>query len=117
MDASYEAALGLHQIEGFLNQEANRREAHRRARDFAWGLPGLTTDQRLVIEEAYAHKDVENACRVARHIADRIGQVEAEYEARHRSFARNTAVAMGVVTMGLIGLCIAVILGTAAGAA
>ncbi|GAA3475806.1 hypothetical protein [Streptomyces yanii] len=117
MDASYEAALGLHQIEGFLHQEANRREAHRRARDFAWELPGLTADQRLVIEEAYARREVENARRVSQYLADRISQVEAQHEARHRRFARGTAVAMGVVTLGLIGLCIAVILGTAVGAA
>jgi len=117
MDASYEAALGLHQIEGFLHREANRREAHRKARDFAWELPGLTTDQRLVIEEAYARKEVENACQVARHIAERVGQVEAQYEARHRRLVRDMAVSMGVITMGLIGLCIAVILGTAAGSA
>ncbi|GAA3828816.1 hypothetical protein GCM10022206_79320 [Streptomyces chiangmaiensis] len=37
--------------------------------------------------------------------------------ARHRRFTRETAIAMAVVTTGLIGLCIAVILGSAAGAA
>ncbi|MGI5133975.1 hypothetical protein [Streptomyces sp. CA-106110] len=117
MDASHEAALGLHQIEGFLYQEANRREAHRKAREFAWELPGLTTDQRLMIEEAYARDQVENARQVTRHIAERIRQVEARHEARHRRFTREAAIAMAVVTMGLIGLCIAVILGTAAGRA
>ncbi|MFE7354134.1 hypothetical protein ACFU8Q_13265 [Streptomyces sp. NPDC057543] len=115
MDASYEAALGLHQIEGFLYWEASRHEAHCRARDFARELPGLTTDQRLVIEEAYARREMENARQVTQHIAERIGQVEAQYTARHRRFARDTAVTMGVITMALIGLCIAVILGTAAG--
>ncbi|MFE9169573.1 hypothetical protein ACFYNZ_08595 [Streptomyces kebangsaanensis] len=117
MDTSHEAALGLHQIEGYLYREANRREAHRKARDFAWELPGLTTDQRLVIEEAYAREQVEDARRATRHIAERIQQVEAQYAARHRRFVRETALAMAVVTMGLIGLCVAVILGTAAGTA
>ncbi|WP_281156423.1 hypothetical protein [Streptomyces sp. HYC2] len=117
MDARHEAALGVHQIEGYLYREANRREAHRKARDFAWELPGLTTDQRLVIEEAYAREQVENAREVTRRIAERIQQIEAQYEARHRRFTRETAVALAVVTMGLIGLCVAVILGTAAGSA
>ncbi|SCF65035.1 hypothetical protein [Streptomyces sp. Ncost-T10-10d] len=117
MDANDEAALGLHQIEGFLHWEANRHEAQCRARDFAWELPGLTHDQRLMVEEAYAHKEMENARQGTQHIAERIGQVEAQYTARHRRFVRDTAVAMGVITMALIGLCIAVILGTAAGTA
>ncbi|GAA3496136.1 hypothetical protein GCM10019016_032370 [Streptomyces prasinosporus] len=117
MDTSREAALGLHQIEGYLHLEAGRREAHRRARDFARELPGLTTDQRLVIEQAYAREQEEDALRVTRHIAERIRRVEDRYAARHRRLAREMAVAMGVVTLGLIGLCVAVILGTAAGAA
>ncbi|MFJ1651366.1 hypothetical protein ACIOC2_08045 [Streptomyces sp. NPDC088337] len=116
MDAGHEAALGLHQIEGHLHQEANRLEAHRKARDFAWELPGLTTDRRLMIEEAYARDQVENARRVTHHIAQRIQQIETRYAARHRRFTREAAIAMAVVTLGLIGLCIAVILGSAAGA-
>ncbi|MFB7459091.1 hypothetical protein [Streptomyces sp. NPDC056188] len=117
MDAGHEAALGLHQIEGYLHQEANRLEAHRKARDFAWELPGLTPDQRLMIEEAYAREQVENAHRVTHHIAQRIQQIESRYAARHRRFTREAAIAMAVVTLGLIGLCIAVLLGSAAGAA
>lgn len=117
MDTSHEAALGLHQIQGFLHLEADRQEAHRKARDFAWELPGLTTDQRLVIEEAYAREQVENARRVTRHIAERIRQVDAQYGERHLRRAREMAVAMAIVTSGLIGLCVAVILGSAAGAA
>ncbi|MGW0812238.1 hypothetical protein ACWD00_03085 [Streptomyces viridiviolaceus] len=117
MDASDEAALGLHQIEGFLRLEAGRREAHRKARDFARELPGFTTDQRMVIEEAYAREEVENSRRVAEQIAERVGQVRARYEVRHRRFARETAAVMAVITTGLIGLCVAVILGTAAGSA
>ncbi|CAL9471824.1 hypothetical protein [Streptomyces sp. Tu 3180] len=117
MDTSHEAAFGLHQIEGYLYREAGRQEAHRRARDFARELPGLTTDQRLVIEQAYAREQEEDARRVTRHIAERILEVEARYAARHRRLARETATAMGVVVFGLIGLCVAVILGTAAGAA
>lgn len=117
MDASHEAALGLRQIEGYLYREAGLREAHRKARDFAWELPGLTTDQRLVIEEAYAREQVDNARRVTRHIAERIQQIETRYEARHRRLARSMAAATAIVTMGMVGLCIAVILGTAAGAA
>lgn len=117
MDASREAALGLHQIERYLHQEADRREAHRKARDFAGGLPGLTEEQRLVIEQAYAHEQEENARQVARQIAERIQQVEARYAARHRRRVREMAFAMGVVALGLIGLCIAVILGMSARAA
>ncbi|MEV0689581.1 hypothetical protein [Streptomyces sp. NPDC050388] len=117
MDARHEAALGLHQLEGFLHQEAHRLEAHRKAHEFAWTLSGLTTDQRLVVEEAYAREQVAYARETTRRIAERIQQVEDQYAARHRRFTRDTAVAMTVVTMGLIGLCIAVILGTAAGAA
>lgn len=117
MDTRHEAALGLHQLEGFLYREAGRREAHRKARDFAWELPGLTTDQRRVVEEAYAREQLANARETTRRIAERIQEVEAQYETRHRRFTREAAVAMTVVTMGLIGLCIAVILGTAAGAA
>ncbi|AYL37594.1 MULTISPECIES: hypothetical protein [Streptomyces] len=117
MDARHEAALGLHQLEGYLHREAGRREAHRKARDFAEALPGLTTDQRLMIEQAYAEQQEENARQVTRHIAERIEQVQAQYAARHRRVTREMAVAMAVVTTGLIVLCVAVILGTAAGAA
>jgi CHASE3 domain sensor protein len=117
MDAHHEVTLGLRQIEGYLYREAHVREAHRKARDFAWELPGLTTDQRLDVEEAYARVQVENARQVTRHIAERIQQIEGQYEARHRRLARSMAAAMAVVTLGMVGLCIAVILGTAAGAA
>ncbi|MEV7860031.1 hypothetical protein AB0O86_14630 [Streptomyces hirsutus] len=117
MDTRIEAALGLHQLEGFLYREAGRREAYRKAREFARELPGLTTDQRRMIEEAYAQEQLANARETTRHVAERIQQVEAQYATRHRRFTRGAAVAMTVVTMGLIGLCIAVILGTAAGAA
>lgn len=110
MDTNREAALGVHEIEGYLYWEAGRHEAERKARDFARGLPGLTEAQRAAVAEAYAREQVGNHRAVTEHIARRAREIEAKWRARHRSYCRSLTLSFVLLAVGLVGLCVSVIL-------
>jgi hypothetical protein len=112
MDASQEAARGLSDIEEFLHQEAHLEAAHRRVAEFTERVLGLTQQQKMDIEQWYLEEQRYVARMVTEHIADSINVVE---ELHHNSFGRwlrGTLIAMVLITVALICLCVAVILGS-----
>jgi hypothetical protein len=73
---------------------------------------GLTQEQKMDIEQWYLEEQRYVARMVTEHIADSINVVE---ELHHNSFGRwlrGTLIAMVLITVALICLCVAVILGS-----
>lgn len=112
MDASEEAARGLTDIEEFLFWEAHLEAAHRRVADFTERAPGLTQEQKADVERWYLEEQRYVAHMVTEHIADRISVVEEQHHNRFGRWLRGTLTAMVLITVAMIGVCVAVILGT-----
>ncbi|MDX3853178.1 hypothetical protein [Streptomyces sp. AK02-01A] len=112
MNASEEAARGLTDIEEFLYWEAHLEAAHRRVADFTARAPGLTQEQKIDIERWYLEEQRYVARMVTEHIADTISVVEDDHHIRFGRWLRGTLTAMVLITAAMIGLCVAVIMGT-----
>jgi hypothetical protein len=110
LDTNREAALGVHEIEGYLYWEAGRSEAEHKARAFAQSLPGLSEEQRTAVAEAYAREQVGNHRAVTEHIARRAREIEAKWQARQRTYCRSLTLTFVMVAVGLIGMCASMIL-------
>ncbi|AEW98090.1 MULTISPECIES: hypothetical protein [Streptomycetaceae] len=84
-------AEALNEIEGFLLWEGEKHRARERAHAFASGLPWLTDSQRADLEQRYVRDqlDLSRACLVR--IAQRSGELRAEYEAVYAALKRRLA--------------------------
>ncbi|MEV1068947.1 hypothetical protein [Streptomyces sp. NPDC050263] len=111
MDASEEAARGLTDIETFLYWEAHLRAAHQRVAEFTARAPGLTREQKRHLERWYVEEQRYVARMVTEHIADAIGGVEAKHHIRFGRWLRGTLIAMTLITVAMIWVCVAVIMG------
>ncbi|MGW0946212.1 hypothetical protein ACWD4O_27245 [Streptomyces sp. NPDC002623] len=111
MDASEEAARGLTDIETFLYWEAHLRAAHQRVAEFTARAPGLTREQKRHLERWYVEEQRYVARMVTEHIADAIGGVEEKHHIRFGRWLRGTLIAMTLITVAMIWVCVAVIMG------
>ncbi|MER5430091.1 hypothetical protein [Streptomyces sp. NPDC002588] len=111
MDASEEAARGLTDIETFLYWEAHLQAAHRRVADFTARAPGLTREQKSHVERWYLEEQRHVARMVTEHIADAISGVERIHHIRFGRWLRGTLIAMALITVVMVWVCVAVIMG------
>ncbi|MGW0583274.1 hypothetical protein ACWD25_46885 [Streptomyces sp. NPDC002920] len=111
MGASEEAARGLTEIETFLYWEAHLRAAHRRVADFTARAPGLTQEQKRHVERWYLEEQRYVARLATEHIADAISGMEEKHHILFGRWLRGTLVAMGLITVAMIWVCVAVIMG------
>ncbi|AVH60634.1 MULTISPECIES: hypothetical protein [Streptomyces] len=112
MDASYEAARGLTDLEGFLYWEAHRRSAHRRATEFAARVTGLSEAQKAEIEWWYVEEQIQVCRKLTEHITDHFTAVEEHHAKRYAQLRRGAYFATLVINMVVLGLSSGVILGT-----
>ncbi|MET8329447.1 hypothetical protein [Streptomyces sp. NPDC005181] len=112
MDASEEAARGLTDLEAFLYWEAHVQAAHRHVAEFTARAPGLTQEQKMAVERWYLEEQRHVARTVTEHIADSISVVKEQHHIRFGRWLRGTLTAMVLITVAMIGLCVAVIVGT-----
>ncbi|WP_351231550.1 hypothetical protein [Streptomyces sp. NPDC002133] len=113
MDASNEAACGLTDIEGFLYWEAHRSTAHGRAAELAARVTGLSEGQRAEIERWYVEEQMRVSRKMKQHITDHFTAVEGQFAERYAQLRRGIYVATTCITTLMLGLCIAIVLGTA----
>ncbi|MGP4084874.1 hypothetical protein [Streptomyces sp. KR55] len=111
MNASDEAARGLTDIEGFLFREAHRRSAQSRAAEFAARVAGLSEAQKAEIEWWYVEEQIRVCRMMTQHITDHIKAVEDHHAKRYAQLRRSAYMATTLITMMMLGLCSAMIIG------